>query len=338
MSNFVECFYSLNSNSLMNNFLKIAQIKSMSKGESFECCALLTSAQKKIAKNGSEFLVADFKDNSASTTIMLFIDSAFYLMISNASAGDIFKISGRVDFYNEKFSPRIENISKIDESEASNLMHLLTEVSPNSPDAMRKELDAIIEEISNAPLRETVKLALSYAGENFYTSTAATRMHHAYIHGLLEHSLSMAKTAKNILPFYPFVDKSLALAGCILHDIGKVEEYNQGLVFNKTRSGFLQGHTISGYKMVRKASIKSNLDEDTTERLEHIILSHHGELEWGAAALPATPEAVFVSCVDYFDSRMGAICLSLKEETKDEFSEFNPALKVRLLKTPPVSK
>jgi len=335
---FIECFSSLNSNIPMNEILKISQIKSMNRGESFESVVLLTSAQKKIAKNGSEFLVVDFKDNSASTTIMLFIDSAFYLMLKDSKAGDIFKISGKVDFYNEKFSPRIESVTKIDESEASNYMNMLVEVSPNSPESMRKDLDAIIEEIPNETLRETVKLALSYAGENFYTSTAATKMHHAYVHGLLDHSLSMAKAAKNLLPFYPFVDKSLALAGCILHDIGKIEEYNQGLAFNKTRSGYLQGHTISGYRIIRKASIKSDLDADITERLEHIILSHHGELEWGAAVRPATPEAVFVSCLDYFDSRMGAICVSLKEETNDEFSEFNSALQVRLLKTPPSTK
>src|ERR1035438_1164956 len=90
-------------------------------------------------------------------------------------------------------------------------------------------------------------------------------------------------------------DPELAMAGILLHDAGKAIEYEGSVATRRGRRGILQGHVVLGYQLVRRAAIKAKLDPDRAERLEHIILSHQGKLEWGAAALAATPEAVFVS-------------------------------------------
>lgn len=317
--------------------MKISEIKAARAGENlrFTCNALLKSAQKRTAKNGSDFMVAEFADKTGSLTIMCFGDSLAFALLSGSQSGDIFKLSGMADFYNGKLSPKLDSIEKLSSDEAAEIMNELIETSANDPDKMKAELFEIIGRIPNKNLRETVRFALADVGEVFFTSTAAIKMHHAYAHGLLEHTLNLARLAEKLLALYPFVNPSLALAGAILHDIGKTVEYSQGLVADKTRLGILQGHVVLGFKIVRKAALKCKLNEDLTERLEHIILSHQGELQWGAAAIAATPEAVFVSMLDYLDARMGAVASALNTQSENEFSDLVPALQSRVLLTPP---
>ena len=119
---------------------------------------------------------------------------------------------------------------------------------------------------------------------SFRTSTAAISMHHAYRHGLLEHTTHMVRAARSLLPLYPEVDPDLSIAGVLLHDIGKLEEYEGALAPTISRIGTLQGHVVLGFRTARKAALQAKLNTDLTERLEHIILSHQGEKEWGAAA------------------------------------------------------
>jgi 3'-5' exoribonuclease len=163
-------------------------------------------------------------------------------------------------------------------------------------------------------------------------------MHHAYRHGLLEHTVHMARACRALLPLYPEIDADLAMAGVLVHDTGKVIEYEGDLVTTRSRRGILQGHVVLGYQLVRKAGIKSRLNPDLLERLEHIVLSHQGELEWGAAALAATPEAVFVAKIDDLDAKMGMVQRLLRnggENPPEPFSEKHFGLNTQLLLTKP---
>lgn len=322
----------------MNSQLKkISEIKTLQEGDKlqFKSIAILKSVQKRQSKNGAEFITAEFSDKTGSLSAMCFADSMAFVALSAASTGEAYLISGLADFYNHKLSPKLESASKLTEEEFEAHYADLVEASPFNPRAMKAELFCIINSIPNEKLRETVKYAISDVGEEFFTSKAAIKMHHAYLHGLLEHSLNLARIAIKLLPMYPFVNPSLALAGAILHDIGKVLEYTQGLAADKTKLGVLQGHVVLGFRVVRKAALKCKLGEDLQERLEHIILSHQGELEWGAAVNAATPEAVFVSMIDNLDAKMAAVCAALKTPSNSEFSELVPALKTRVLQTPP---
>jgi 3'-5' exoribonuclease len=193
-------------------------------------------------------------------------------------------------------------------------------------------LQAFIDGLTHDELRLTVRGVFEEIGESFRWSPAAIVMHHAYRHGLLEHTVHMARAGKALLPLYPEVDPNLALAGILLHDAGKTIEYEGTLATRRSRRGILQGHVILGYQLARKAALKAKLDEDRRERLEHIILSHQGELEWGAAVYAATPEAVFVSMVDNLDARMGMVERALRQANEgDEFSERLPGLNTQLL-------
>lgn len=168
---------------------------------------------------------------------------------------------------------------------------------------MLAELDEIINaEIKDPKLAELVKDILGEHAKAFRESTAAIKVHHNYKYGLLEHTLHVAKNAVAMARNYPNVNASLAAAGAILHDIGKIEEYSTGLETDKTRAGNLQSHMALGYAIVRNAAIKVGVPEKLRQEIEHIILSHHGKLEYGAVVLPQTPEAMIVHAADMADA------------------------------------
>ena len=148
----------------------------------------------------------------------------------------------------------------------------------------------------------------------------------------------MARACRALLPLYPEVHADLAMAGILLHDTGKVIEYEGTLAIKRSRRGILQGHVVLGYQLARKAGMKTRLAPDLLERLEHIILSHQGEPEWGAAVYAATPEAVFVSMIDNLDAKMGMVQRALRQAGEtDEFSERLPGLSSQLLTKKPLA-
>lgn len=314
--------------------MKVSQIKSVEDGANFQVVCALKSFTARSAKNGRDFLILDFADNSGSFGAMCFESSAAFEILKCAKVGEVFEINATADTYQGKPSPKLENARKLEDEEVDAIRESLAQVSPFNPKEMQNELYQIINDISHAPLRETVRYALDSTNGAFFTSTAAVKMHHAYIYGLLEHTLRCAKTARALLPLYPLIDKDLTLAGTILHDIGKTIEYTQTLAPERSRAGILQGHVVLGYKLVRKAGLKNSLSADILERLEHIILSHQGEPEWGAAVRAATPEAVFVSCVDNFDAKMGALEAAIEASLGDEFAEVG-ALRSKVLTLKP---
>jgi len=149
----------------------------------------------------------------------------------------------------------------------------------------------------------------------------------------------MAKSARALLPLYPFVDPSLALAGVILHDVGKVQEYSRlepGMAkAGFTRAGNLHGHLVLGAFLVREHGAKVGLEPSLRERLEHVVLSHHTLREFGACATPSTPEAVFVARIDELDAKLSAVEEELRKAPAG--AEFVPVRGIdgQLLTTPP---
>ncbi len=318
--------------------LRVKDLKTLESGVAFDGVFLLKKRSVKTAKNGNAFMMAEFGDRSGSFSATLFGDSAAYAAVESSPEGSPVRIEGRTDRYNDKFSPKLFTVAPLDPADPDHAESLagLVESSPEDTDALWAEFQTHIAAIAHPGLRATVEAAFAEVGETFRTSSAAVAMHHAYRSGLLEHTVHMARSCRALLPLYPEVEPSLALAGILLHDPGKVVEYTQGLATKRTRTGILQGHVVLGYALTRKHGLRSKLDPLLLERLEHIVLSHQGELEWGAAAMAATPEAVFVSLVDNLDAKMGMVQKALREAAEGaEFSDFIAGLKAPLLLTPP---
>ena len=324
----------------MTDYLTIKQLQALDSSSELAFSGIYFIKRKltKMAKNGNPYLLIEFSDASGTFVTNVFNNSNAYVTLDDISEGRLIKLQGTTRFYNNQISPDIYSVAlfSLEEATDQGIIDQLIEVPPESESHLWDQLTHCIEQIKHPELKATVENVIQNHESAFRSASAAIAMHHAYRHGLLEHTVHMSQIGLALLPIYKEVDSDLAIAGIILHDIGKLEEYEGDIATKTTRAGILQGHVVLGYKMVRKAAILSNLSEDLTERLEHIILSHQGEKEWGAAAMAATPEAVFVSMIDNLDAKMGMVQRTLRNAPENaEFSDYLPGLKTKLLLTPP---
>lgn len=303
-------------------------------GRSFASLLVVKKLAAKSASNGNPFFSVDLGDRTGSLGCSVFSDSPVFEALKSAGEGAVVRTEGRIEYFQGRLSPKITRVTVLTEAElgAPGLLDNLVELAPENADGLWAEFNGFIENIGHAELRATVRSVFDDIGETFRWAPAAVAMHHAYRHGLLEHTVHMARACKALLPLYPEVDADLAMAGTLLHDTGKAIEYEGTLTTKRSRRGILQGHVVLGYQLARKAGIKAKLDGDRLERLEHIILSHQGEPEWGAAVYAATPEAVFVSMIDNLDAKMGMVQRALRQtDENNEFSERLPGLSAQLL-------
>ncbi len=321
--------------------LTVAELRAANRtsGEEFEALLILRKLATRTARNDNTYLAIEFGDRTGSFSANVFADSPLNDVLRGAGEGAVLWVAAKIDFFQGRLSPRLQQVRLVADEELAPMggIDALVECSPEDPGALRDELHGLILRIEHEPLRRTVEVALESVQETFYSSPAAVAMHHAYRCGLLEHTVHVTRAAVALLPLYPEICADLVLAGCLLHDIGKAHEYAGTLTSKKTRTGQLQGHVVLGYRAVRRAALTVRLSDDLLERLEHIILSHQGELEWGAAVMAATPEAVFVSMVDNLDAKMGMVQRALRNgDELTEFSEFLPGLKSVLLRSKPL--
>jgi 3'-5' exoribonuclease len=307
-------------------------------GQPFASLLVVRKLAAKTASNGNPFFSVDLGDRSGSFGCTVFNDNPAFELLKSAGEGAVVRIEGKVDYYQGRLSPKLGKVAVLSEAElgAPGLLDNLVELAPENADALWLEFNGFIDGLVHAELRATVRAVFDEIGEAFGWSPAAVAMHHAYRHGLLEHTVHMARACRALLPLYPEVDTDLAMAGILLHDAGKTIEYEGTLTTKRSRRGILQGHVVLGYQLVRKAGKKVKLGNDLLERLEHIILSHQGEPEWGAAVYAATPEAVFVAMIDNLDAKMGMVQRALRQAAEgEEFSERLPGLSSPLLTRPP---
>jgi len=319
------------------SLVNVIELKKTTEGtvRDFESVFLFKKMNLKTARNGSEFLVVEVGDRTGHLQFMCFADTGVFQFFKSAEEGSFVHLKGQTSHYQGRFSPKILSAESISEEEVAykGVLQDLIESSPEDPQLLWNEYLRFMEQIKDDGLRSTVKLVIEEYASMLKEWPAAISMHHAYRHGLLEHTVHVARAAKALLPLYPEVHPDLAITGVLLHDIGKIVEYEGNRSSKKTKIGALQGHVVLGYRIVRKAAIQSKLESNLLERLEHIILSHQGELEWGAAALACTPEAIFVSLVDNLDAKMGMVQQALRNTPDTEtFSEYLPGLEISLLK------
>ncbi len=300
----------------------------------FTSILVLRKVTLKTASNGNPFLSVELGDRTGSFTCTVFSDGPAFESVRSAGEGAVLRVEGKVETYQGRLSPKLTRASLVPPEELgqADVIANLVETAPEDGDLLWKEFILFADSIGHPELRSTVRNVMEEIGETFRTAPAATFMHHAYRHGLVEHTVHMARACRALLPLYKEVDPDLAMAGILLHDTGKTIEYEGTLASKRGRKGILQGHVVLGYQLVRKAALKAKLDPDRTERLEHIILSHQGKPEWGAAVMAATPEAVFVSMIDNLDARMGMVQRALRTAPEgDEFTEKILGLEAPLL-------
>ena len=207
--------------------------------------------------------------------------------------------------FRDRMQLGVTTLQQVDEATVD-----MADFLPSSPRPladMVEELAGIIVSISDQPLRQLLQVL--FHGDTltrFQHAPAAKRLHHAYIGGLIEHSLSVAGMAEKAAAHYPLIDRDMLIAGALLHDLAKIEEFDCNRPgFSYTDRGRLIGHLALGVDMVRKAAAQvPAIDAGQMDRLVHIILSHHGQHDFGSPVLPMTPEAILLHHLDDIDAKM----------------------------------
>ncbi len=222
-----------------------------------------------------------------------------------AQTGDFVLASGVAKPYREQLQLTVAGLEVVSESSVS--LEQFMPASKRSLKGMRQELEEVIARVADPAIRSLLQeIFQEKTLEDFIHSPAAKKMHHAYIGGLAEHTLSIIGMVHKTADHYPILDRDLLVAGALLHDIAKIREFDFARPpFDYTDQGRLIGHLVLGAEMVRKAA--ENVAGITTEQVDqitHLILSHHGQLEFGSPVLPMTPEAMLLHHLDDMDAKM----------------------------------
>lgn len=246
---------------------------------------------------------------------------------SDIPAGSLVWAEGRAALYRDQVQLTVEQMRPLSPGESATVdQAALMPASPYPLDGMLEELQSLIKsEFRHAPWR---KLALSVFNDEsvraaFRVCPAAKGVHHAYVGGLLEHTLSVFKLCRRIAEQYPELDRQTLLAGALFHDIGKIREFSGGLANDYTDEGRLLGHLMLGVEILAPHLARSGLEEPLELHLKHLILSHHGELQFGAVRPPHTPEALALHYADNLDAKM-AQCRGLFEHLDGEGQDWTP--------------
>ena len=245
-------------------------------------------------------------------------------------------IKGRSELYQNNLQIVINNVTVIDPGKV-NIDDFLPRTKKDTK-KMFEEVKATVGRIENSQLKALVGefMADTELMEKFCNAPAAMKMHHDYIGGLLEHTHNMLRVALAILPLYPDVQPDLVLAGIFLHDIGKTEELAYDMTFSYTDSGQLIGHISKSLLMINQKadSLRSGgtqIDQAVLDALGHIILSHHGQYEFGSPKLPATSEAFMVCYIDDMDAKINQVKSAIDNELGDtNWTAWQNSLQTRL--------
>lgn len=241
-------------------------------------------------------------------------------------AGSLVWAEGRTALFRDQMQLTLEGLRLLSADEAASVDHaLLMPASPYDPDTMLAELVALCkEEFRHKPWR---KLALTMLEGQwqvaFRLCPAAKGVHHAYVGGLLEHTLGVFTLCRRIADHYPQLDRQTLLAGALFHDFGKIREFSGGLTNDYTDEGRLLGHIMLGLEMLAPALERSGLEEELQRHLKHLILSHHGEMQFGAVRPPHTAEALALHFADNLDAKM-AQCRGLFEQLEGSDPGWTP--------------
>ncbi|MDA8379208.1 MAG: HD domain-containing protein [Planctomycetia bacterium] len=248
------------------------------------------------------------------------------------------QVRGRVENYQGHLQLVAETVVPITDTTKLDLSYFIKKTQKNIP-AMAARLKEILAGIKDNDL---AALMASFLNDKdfmtrFCLAPAAQSMHHAWLGGLLEHTVSLLELGVLICPRYPDIDQDLVLAGLFLHDIGKTAELSYEFMFDYTDLGKLVGHITLGTLWIHQRAAAISEKQGRTFRpdllmvLEHIILSHHGVPEFGAAVLPKTPEAILVNLIDNLDAKtqmaLDAVAAPTEDATWTEYKKaFNTSL------------
>ncbi|MBQ3431765.1 MAG: HD domain-containing protein [Clostridia bacterium] len=269
-----------------------------------DCFCLIKTLDKKSTRNGKPYLDMVLADATGEVSAKLWD----YDEIKHGDLAPSMPVKVRGSEEEFKGAPqfRVSNIRPIVDSDDFDVSELVVS-APEDSKWMLGQIYTVLDAFEDEDLKKIVKYLLQKRGESLLNAPAAVNMHHAERGGLLFHTLSMLRVADRICEVYPFLDRELLLSGVIIHDLGKIDEMeinDLGLATKYTVQGELVGHLVKGAMEVEIAAKELGIDEETALLLEHMVISHHGVPEFGAAKYPSFAEAEVLSVIDNLDATL----------------------------------
>ena len=296
-------------------------VAEMEAGDDVEGFYILKSAQIRTSNTGKTFLAGSIADRSGTMEIKIW-DYAGPL--GTPDEGGVVKLRGSISEYRGAPQLIVSRIRLAEEGDSYSLGELVP-TAPIDASASWQELLGLVESIRDPDYRAVCQEILQQNGILFQQLPGGKSVHHSFLNGLLMHTLYMARTAVFFAELYQeVVDRDLLLAGTVLHDVAKCREFVTsplGLVTEYSVPGELLGHLVMGAQAVAETAKALGMPEEKSLLLQHLILSHHGEPDFGAAVRPMCAEAELLYLIDLADSRMEIYKENLEETDVGTFTK-----------------
>ena len=308
-------------------------------GEQADDVFVISQVQLRLNKNGDPYLQMNVGDKSRSVRAMWWDQGeAMYKRLPNPG---VVRVKGKLEEFNGSPQIKVEKILQIRDPSRIDYTHLLPSTDKDV-DAMFAQVRAMLEGFESPTLRS---LAGAYLADeqmmaNFRRAPAAQGFHHAFLGGLLDHTLNAMKAADALARLYPGLNRELCVFGVFVHDLAKTWELSYETAFDYTDGGRLVGHIVKSAMWLedKARAADREIPRDVVDVLQHMILSHHGELSlgFGSAKSPATPEAIFVHHVENLDAKMTMALAATRwgapADDEGRWTPFQKAMGERLFK------
>jgi 3'-5' exoribonuclease len=295
---------------------------------------VVASKQVKAKKTGEPYLALTLSDRTGQLEAKMWDNVAG--VMETFEQDDFIKVKGLLNKYNGRYQITIHKLRRLEENEVDPTDYLPK--CPRDIEELWRELGGFVATFQNPYLKALLAafMADPEIAPAYKTAPAAKTLHHAYIGGLLDHVVSLFRLCDLAVRNYPQIDRDLLLTGAFLHDVGKIHELAYGRSFTYTTRGQLLGHMVIELEMLHaKMAEVPGFPEELKTLLEHLIISHHGQYEFGSPKLPMFPEALMLHYLDDLDSKMESMRAHLERESgyEGDWTGYNASLGRPLLNT-----
>lgn len=293
-------------------------VEKLNPGDSVENFFLIHRATQGVTAQGKDYMTLYLQDKSGDIEAKLWTVTKDDMKILKPEIivwvkGDVINYRGRKQMKVNQF--------RLATAEDGVKTQDFVDGAPLSPNEIQDELSHFILEIENAHLQRITRHLLKKYQDKFFTYPAASSHHHNFAGGLSYHVLTMLKIAKSLCDIYPLLNRSLLYSAIILHDIGKVRELSGPVATTYTVEGNLLGHISIASDEVAEAAKELGIDSEEVMLLRHMILAHHGKMEFGSPKLPHLKEAEILFFIDNIDAKMNMFDKAFKKTEKGQFTE-----------------
>ena len=293
-------------------------VEKLNPGDSVENFFLIHRATQGVTAQGKDYMTLYLQDKSGDIEAKLWTVTKDDMKILKPEIivwvkGDVINYRGRKQMKVNQF--------RLATAEDGVKTQDFVDGEPLSPNEIQDELSHFILEIENAHLQRITRHLLKKYQDKFFTYPAASSHHHNFAGGLSYHVLTMLKIAKSLCDIYPLLNRSLLYSAIILHDIGKVRELSGPVATTYTVEGNLLGHISIASDEVAEAAKELGIDSEEVMLLRHMILAHHGKMEFGSPKLPHLKEAEILFFIDNIDAKMNMFDKAFKKTEKGQFTE-----------------